>query len=350
MSFRVAVIGAGRMGKLHARVISQMPGTELVCVVDTKPGEAEAVAKSLNCQAFTDDTKAVSLVDAAIISVPTIHHIQAARPFVEAGKHVLIEKPLFNDVAPAEELIALARKTGATIHVGHTERFNPAVLAISKYSIRPKFIEAHRVSPFTFRSADVGVVLDMMIHDIDLVLMLAGSKVASLHAVGVNVLGKHEDICNARLIFENGCVANLTASRLAVKTERRMRIFSEEAYLSVDYARKLGTVIKKSKNLDLIQMARDMKLTDLVELAKTVDYTKLLNVEELVIQDSVEPLRLQAEAVRQSFETGVPPVVSADDGLAAVRVATSIMDCLRNYKWDGDKSTRHGMDIIRKDD
>ncbi|MFB3892523.1 MAG: Gfo/Idh/MocA family oxidoreductase [Phycisphaerae bacterium] len=348
---RIAVVGAGRMGKLHARVLGDMPGVKLACVVDINPATAEAVARQRDCPAFTRVEDAVDKVDAAVISVPTLHHLAAARPFVAAGKPVLIEKPITNDPAAAEDLIALARRTGASIQVGHTERFNPAVVAMRKYAIRPKFIEAMRISPFTFRSADVGVVLDMMIHDIDLVLMLAGGEVQSIHAVGVNVLGAHEDICNARLIFDNGCVADITASRLAIKTERKMRVFSEVAYLSVDYAKKVGTVIKKDRNLDLIQMARDLDVDDLAQLAQSVDYTKLLAVEQLVVDDSTEPLRSQAEAFRRTVVEGEEPVVSAIDGLKAVRLANRIIDAVKHYKWDGPASQtgRQGLDVITKD-
>ena len=346
MSFRVAVVGVGRMGKLHARVLSEMPEAQLICVVDTNLAAAAAVAKQRNCLALATPQEAVALVDAAIIAVPTVAHLVAAEPFIAAGKPVLVEKPFTNDLAAGERLLALARTTGASVQVGHAERFNPAVVAMRKYAIQPKFIEAHRISPFTFRSADVGVVLDMMIHDIDLVDMLAGSAVASVHAVGVSVIGRHEDICNARLIFENGCVANLTASRLAIKTERKMRIFSEEAYLSVDYGKKVGVVIQKSQNLDLIQMAREMDVADLAELAGSVDYTKLLKMEELVVDDSTEPLRAQAEAFRQTVVNGAPPVVSAADGLAAVKVAYRIVDSMQHHKWDGSQSQRQGPDVL----
>jgi predicted dehydrogenase len=337
------------MGKLHARVVSEMEDTELACVVDVNAATAGAVAKQRNCKALTSVEEAVGLVDAAIIAVPTLRHLEAARPFIAAGKPVLIEKPFTDDPSAGEELIALARSTGTSVQVGHTERFNPAVMAMTKYAIMPKFIEAHRISPFTFRSADVGVVLDMMIHDIDLVLMLAGGKVQAVHAVGINVIGSHEDICNARLIFDNGCVANITASRLGIKTERKMRIFSEEAYLSVDYGKKVGIVIKKSENLDLIQMARDMAVEDLAELAQSIDYAKLLKVEQLVIDDSNEPLRAQAQAFRDTVVNGAPPVVTASDGLAAVRVAKQIVEAIKHHRWDGAQGDRAGLDVIQKD-
>ena len=348
MSFRVAVVGAGRMGKLHARVFSEMEQAELVCVVDVNLSAAEAVAKQRNCLALSNVADAVDKVDAAIIAVPTLHHVAAARPFLGAGKAVLIEKPLAGSVAEGEELVALAKANGTTVQVGHTERFNPAFLAVQKYAIEPKFIEASRISPFTFRSADVGVVLDMMIHDLDLVLMMAGGQVEQVHAVGVNVIGQHEDICNARLVFDNGCVANVTASRLAIKTERKTRIFSEEAYVSVDYGKKAGIVIQKSRNLDLIQMAREADAEDLAELATSVDYTKLIKVEELVVDDSCEPLRRQAEAFRRSVVEGERPVVSVDEGLAAVRCAHAIVESMRQHRWDGSASERAGLDVIRK--
>ena len=349
MTFRVAVVGAGRMGKLHARVLGEMDETELACVVDASAAAGGALAEQRDCRALTDPAEAVPLVDAAVIAVPTVHHAAAARPFLAAGKSVLIEKPLSNTVAEAEEMVALAGRTGAKMQVGHTERFNPVALAVGKYAIRPKFIEANRISPFTFRSADVGVVLDIMIHDIDLIGSLAGGAVQQIHAVGVNVLGPHEDIANARLVFDNGCVANVTASRLAIKTERKMRIFSEEAYLSVDYAKKIGIVVRKSANLDLLRMARDMDVEDLAELAGSVDYTKLLKVEELAIEDATEPLRLQAEAFRRTVVEGAPPVVSAADGLAAVKIADEIVRSIKQHRWDGDDSARAGLGILGKE-
>ncbi|MFP4105017.1 MAG: Gfo/Idh/MocA family oxidoreductase [Phycisphaerae bacterium] len=351
MSFRVAVVGCGKMGKLHARVLSEMPDAELVGVVDSNEATARAVARQRDCRAFTTVSGIVDKVDAAIISVPTVHHLQAAQPLVQAGKSVLIEKPFTNDLEGGQKLIDLAEETGASVQVGHTERFNPVAVAMRKYDIKPKFIEADRISPFTFRSADVGVVLDMMIHDIDLVLMLLGSgaEIEQVHAVGVNVIGEHEDICNARLMFANGSVVNITASRLAIKTERKMRIFSEEAYLSVDYARKVGLVVTKSENLDLIQMAREKDISDLAELAQSVDYTKLLNVEELVIDESAEPLRHQAEAFRDTVVNGAGPVCSAADGLAAVRLAREIVDVAKRHRWDGPTGPREGLDILTRE-
>lgn len=347
MSIRVGVIGLGRMGKLHCRVLSEMPETELACVVDTDADVAETVAGKFNTPAVSA-AEAVELVDAVVVATPTCDHVVAARPFIAAGKAVLVEKPIADNIAAAEELIDLAKQTGSSIQVGHTERFNPAVEAIRRFDITPKFIEAHRISPFTFRSADIGVVLDMMIHDIDLVLMLAGGdEPEQVEAVGVNVIGATEDIANARLTFLNGCVANLTASRLAIKSERKMRIFSEQAYLSVDYGRKVGLVVKKSENLDLIQMARKMNAKNMSELAGKLDYTELIKIEQLEVSDDVEPLRKQAEAFYNCVANGADPVVPATAGLAAIRCAAAITESIKSHRWDGSASERQGPDIIQ---
>ncbi|HUS48103.1 MAG TPA: Gfo/Idh/MocA family oxidoreductase [Phycisphaerae bacterium] len=349
MSVRMGVVGAGRMGKLHCRVLSEMTGVELVCVVDASPAAAAAVAAQYGAIALNRAEDAVERVDAAIVAVPTSAHVEAARPFVAAGKPVLIEKPLANSSAEGEELIALAERTGSSIQVGQTERFNPAVDAVRRFDIKPKFIEAHRISPFTFRSADIGVVMDMMIHDIDLVLMMVGGEPTDVQAVGVNVLGRHEDIANARMRFPDGCVANLTASRLAVRSERKMRIFSEQAYLSVDYGKKVGAVVKKSENLDLIQMAAQMDAANLAELAMSLDYTKLLKFEQLQVADDVEPLRKQAEAFCRCVADGAEPVVPAAEALADLRCAEAIVAAIKRHRWDGEASDRVGLDIISKD-
>jgi len=348
MTPRIAVVGLGRMGKLHCRVLSEMPDVHLACVVDTDPDAVADAARRHGVEGLNDAAEAVDRVDAAIIAVPTGAHVAAARPFVQAGKGVLIEKPIAAASADAEELLKLAGRTGSVVQVGHTERFNPAVLAIRRFGIAPKFIEAHRISPFTFRSADVGVVLDMMIHDIDLVGMMVDAEPDRVEAVGVNVLGAHEDIANARVCFPGGCVANLTASRLAIKTERKMRIFSETAYVSVDYAKRVGIVVNKSANLDLIQMAREMDAKDLAELAAGVDYRSLVRYEELKVENTVEPLRSQAEAFCRTITAGAEPVVPGRAGLAAVRCAEAIVASIKAHHWDGDASDRVGLDIISK--
>ena len=348
MSFNVAVVGVGRMGKHHARTLAAMEGVNLVAVVDANEKNAQAVAKQRDCEALTDVADVIDRVDAAVIAAPTIAHLDLARPFLEAGKPVLVEKPFCNDVEAGQALLDLAAANGTFIQIGHTERYNPASLAVQRYDFHPKFIEAHRISPYTFRSADVGVVLDMMIHDIDLVLMFARGNVVDVQAIGVNVIGGTEDICNARLLFDNGCVANITGSRIAIKTERKMRLFSEEHYLSVDFGKKIGLVVEKDKNLDLLQMARDMDVDDIAELAQTVDYKELLTVEELTGDESKDPLTMQAEAFRASVMNGAPVQCRGEEGLAAVKVAQAIVAAMAEHAWDGSAAKRTGPDVLSK--
>jgi predicted dehydrogenase len=237
---RVAVIGAGKMGTIHAKVYGQMPQCELVGVVDIDRQKAQHLAEQHQCAAFTECTDLLGKVDAVTIATPTVTHLPLARTFIENKVAVLIEKPLAADVKEGKKIVALARKNDSVVAVGHSERCNPVVQAIKRLNIQPKFIEADRISPYPFRSTDVGVVLDVMIHDIDIILSLAASKIKKVDAVGVNVVEDKEDICNARIIFDNGCIANITASRLALKTERKVRVFSRQAYLSVDISRRAG--------------------------------------------------------------------------------------------------------------
>jgi predicted dehydrogenase len=315
------------MGRLHTRVYSQMPDVKLVGVYDASPETASAVADSFGCKAFSDVGQMLADVRAVTIAVPTAFHADLAEQCLGWGVACLIEKPLARDVAECRRIANAAAHAGAVAMVGHIERFNPVMRAVGTLDIRPRFIEVIRVSPLTFRSIDVGVVLDMMIHDIDIVLRLAGSKVAKIDAIGVSVLGTVEDICNARLTFENGCVANLTASRLALKTERRMRLFSPDAYVSLDYGKKYGLIARRGKNVDAIREAaqkiRSGEITDLSEL----NYSDLVNVEELQIDD-IEPLRAELESFVAAIRSGKQPEVTVEDGAAAVETATRIVESI----------------------
>lgn len=318
------------MGRLHARVYSQMPQVRLVGVVDTSRQAAHDTAAQYGGQAFDSVEQLAGQVRAVTIATPTTTHVEVSTPLLSSGVACLIEKPLAQDVAAARQIVETARRNAAVLQVGHIERFNPAVRSLRKLEIRPRFIEVTRISPLTFRSIDVGVVLDVMIHDIDIVLSLARSKVARIDAQGVSLIGggsaqaPAEDICSARLTFENGCVADLTASRLSLKTERRLRIFAPEAYVSLDYQKKYGIVVRKTGNLEAIREAVNRIRTGEVKDLTSLDYTKIVKVEELTIDD-VEPLRAQNEAFIRSVTAGEPPVVSGEDGLAAVEVAERIV-------------------------
>jgi predicted dehydrogenase len=323
----VAVIGCGRMGRLHARVYSQMPSVKLVGVYDINAESAAAVAQQYACPAFARAEDLLPHVQAVTVAVPTQHHLEVAAPFLESGIACLIEKPLAKDVGQARRIVELASRGNAIVQVGHIERFNPAIRAMDRLKIEPQFIEVTRISPLTFRSIDVGVVLDMMIHDIDIILKLARSPVARIDAVGVSVIGDVEDVCNARITFANGCVANVTASRLALKTERKMRVFSRDAYVSIDYQKRYGMVAHRSDNLEVVretvQKIRSGEIQDLSQL----NYQDIVKVEELEIDD-VEPLRAQLDSFVAAVRREAPPAVSAEDGLAAVDVARRIVESI----------------------
>ena len=344
----VAVIGAGHMGRHHVRKYSELPDVQLVAVIDTNVERARELAEPLGARWADQLTPELGDVAAATIAVPTVAHLAIAQPLIERGTHLLIEKPLAPNSTDADTLVALVRKHGVIVQVGHTERFNPAVRAVDRLGLRPKFVETHRISPFTFRSADVGVVFDLMIHDIDILLHLVGEEVLNVDAVGVNVLGPHEDIANARVTCQGGAVANLTASRLALKTERKLRVFCEHAYVSLDYQQKLGVAITLDGNLDVLKLARERNLDDLSQLAG-LDFGKLVHVEPLQIDDR-DPLQAEIEAFVQCIRTRSQPPVGVEDGARAVRLAEQIVQSLSAHRWDGAAGERVGLkaDIFGK--
>jgi len=331
---RTAVIGAGKMGEIHAKVYHQLAQSKLVAVVDIDPKRAKQLAKKYKCEYFTDCAEILDKVDAVTISAPTICHKKLAELFIERGIACLIEKPLASNVAEAQELVALAEKNNVTVAVGHSERCNPVVQAMKRLNIEPRFIEAHRISPYPFRSTDIGVVMDVMIHDIDIILSLAASKVQKIDAVGVGIIDEDkEDICNARIVFENGCIANVTASRLALKTERKVRVFSRQAYLSLDYLQKTGTIIKAdTDNIEVVERIRKLKSAGKFELLKA-GWTDLVHYETLEIDDR-EPLRVEQESFLAAVaDKSSKPEVTAREGLAAMQCAEMILNSIRQHKW-----------------
>jgi len=329
---RTAIIGAGKMGAIHAKVYNQLPQCELVAVVDIDPGKAQRLADQYHCLASTDCAEIMDKVDAVTIATPTVTHLKLAKIFIKKQIAVLVEKPLAANVREGKKIVALAKKHGTVVAVGHSERCNPVAQAIKRLNIQPKFIEANRISPYPFRSTDVGVVLDVMIHDIDIILSLAASKIKRVDAVGVNVVEDREDICNARIVFENGCIANITASRLALKTERKVRVFSRQAYLSVDYLRKSGIIIKADPNINVLKWIKGHKESGDFDLT-TVNWPDLLHIEQLNVDDK-EPIRLEQEAFLQAVtDRACMPEVSAQEGLAALECAQKILVSVRKHKW-----------------
>ncbi len=329
---RTAVVGAGKMGAIHSKVYSQLNESELVAIVDVQKDKADTLAGQYGCQAFTDIEALIDKVDAVTISAPTANHLEIAKGFIENNIAVMIEKPLAANVVQAREIVDLAKKHNTIVAVGHSERCNPVVQAMKRLDIEPRFIEANRISPYTFRSTDIGVVMDVMIHDIDIILSLAASGIKKIDAVGVNVIGDHEDICNARIVFENNCVANITASRVALKTERKVRVFSSQAYLSLDYLKKEGVIIKAAPNVDVVKWIQEHQTQDF-DFAD-VNWPDLLHIEQLDIED-VEPLRIEQQLFLKAVsDKQSRPEVTAEDGLAAMECAEMILASIKEHKWE----------------
>jgi predicted dehydrogenase len=321
------------MGRHHARVYAQIPEVEFVGAVDHDPERSAGIVSEWGGASFgTVDELIDAGVDAVTIATPTITHRALAEQLLGAGVHCMIEKPLAPDSENAAAITDAAHRAERVIQVGHVVRYDPVMRAIREIEgLRPRFIEMLRVSPMTFRSIDVGVVLDMMIHDLDLLMMLIGVEPEEIHANAVSVLGEAEDVCNARLVFpadEDGIrsVANVTASRLAFKTERKLRIISEDTYVAADFGERSGTVVHKTANQEQLDEVRN-QLRDGKDLSD-VDYLSLVNTEPLQVGDG-EPLRLQAEAFLYAIRTGERPEVDAAAGSAAVRTAERIVEAAR---------------------
>lgn len=330
---KTAVIGGGKMGSIHARVYSTLDTAELLAIVDTDKQRAEKLAAEFNCKALSGYEELIGSVDAVTISTPTQAHYEVAKTFITAGVAVMIEKPLAASIQQGQEIVDLAKKHNVVVAVGHSERCNPVVQAVKRLNIEPKFIEAHRISPYPFRSTDIGVVMDVMIHDIDIILSLAGGKVKSVDAAAINVIADNEDICNVRITFDNGCVANITASRLALKTERKVRLFSRQAYLSLDYFKKEGIVIKAAPNVDVVNWIRQQQQNESFDFAN-VNWPDMLHIEQLDIEDG-EPLRLEQQAFLKAVaDKDSQPEVTAEDALAAMQCAEMILESARDHKWD----------------
>lgn len=250
-TIRVAVVGVGYLGNFHAEKYARMEDVDLVGVVDNDMARARQVAQAHQTRAFDDHRQLLDQVDAVSIAVPTPWHFEISRDFLNQGVDVLIEKPITTNLTEADELINLADQKNLIIQVGHLERFNPAVVALEDKITIPRFIESHRLSTFKERGTDVSVVLDLMIHDIDIILNFVRSELTNIHAAGIPVITNQVDIANARLTFANGCVANVTASRISTKNERKIRLFQQDAYISVDFANhEIDIIRKNSHNTD----------------------------------------------------------------------------------------------------
>lgn len=321
MSFRVAVVGVGHLGRHHARLWAKTPGAELVAVADADPARAAEVAKACGTRALPDYRR-IEGVDGVSVAVPTVLHHEVASFFLERGVHALVEKPMTRTSVEAEALVDLARRKGALLQPGFVERFNPAIRAAAASIRAPRFIEAVRVAPLKFRSLDIGVVMDLMIHDLDIVLWLAGGPPSSVESVGVSVLTGQEDMVNARLRFPGGCVADLTASRIATKTVREIRVFQEDAYLSIDYGERRVKLCRKRGALpkDPAELAALLARAGGDPLALMA---RFLDLQDVAIEEE-EPLAAEIRAFLAAATGKEKPVVTGEDALGALRVAEQV--------------------------
>ncbi|OGS22627.1 MAG: hypothetical protein A2252_03345 [Elusimicrobia bacterium RIFOXYA2_FULL_39_19] len=301
----VCVIGIGNLGQHHARNYSTMPGVNLTGVVDVNPKRLEKIASQFKTNAFSDYKEAIKNADAVSIVVPTSMHYEIGKEVIMAGKHCLIEKPFTTSVEHAEELIHLAQKQGTVLQIGHIERFNGAILALQKYIDQPKFIETDRLGPYDPRVSDVGVVLDLMIHDLDIVPFLVGSKVKDVEAYGTRIFSKHEDIAKIRLRFHNGCVADLTASRVTMGKYRKLRIFQSTAYISVDYPTQRFRIYTKKK--PQVESLKDIEITS----------PKV---------ERIEPLKKELEHFIECVREDKKPLVTGEYGKDALVLALEVLN------------------------
>ena len=318
---KVGVLGAGHLGKIHLRLLNQSKKYELVGFYDAFDENAKKVATEFGYKKFDSIADLIAAVDVVDIVTPTMQHFDCAKQVIEAGKHLFIEKPISNTVEEAEEIIALATKHNVKGQVGHVERFNPAFTAVKDQIKNPMFIETHRLADFNPRGTDVPVVLDLMIHDIDAILSVVKSKVKSVHASGVSVLSQSPDIANARIEFENGCVANVTSSRISMKNMRKSRFFQKDAYISVDYLDKICEVVKM-KEAPAVPGDFDMILQN-AEGEKKQIYFDNPNVQaNNAILDELESF---ADAINNN----TTPIVTLEDGTEALRVAYMIIKSMK---------------------
>lgn len=330
---RVAVIGVGNLGGLHARIYRENPRAELVAIVDPSGERVRELSAELGCAAFEDVSQLSGELDAVSIAVPTSLHASIAIPLLERGIPCLIEKPLATDAAEAEAICAAARRGKTTVAVGHVERFQPGLRRVREMNLQPRFIECHRLAPMSFRSLDIGVVHDLMIHDLDLVLDLVGSPVESLDAAGGAILTEREDVASVRLVFANGARANVTASRASLQPMRRFRMFSSSAYVSLDFTKNYGLVVQKGPAWEQGRTA--LRGMDPAALAQQKDWiaSHVLDVSELDLAGLERPLQAELDSFLRSVQERRPPEVSGEAGVRALALADRIVEQIRAQSW-----------------
>lgn len=324
---RIGVIGVGHLGRLHVQNYKQIPGTELVGIYDIDLELAKQVASEFQVQAFNNLGSLLGQIEAASIVVSTINHFEIARECLERGIHCLVEKPITSTLSEADKLIQISTNKDLMLQVGHIERYNPAIVALNDFELKPMFIESHRLASFNPRGTDVAVVLDLMIHDIDIILHLVKSPVTKIDASGVAVVTDEVDIANARLGFVNGCVANITASRISQKKMRKMRLFQRNAYIGIDFLQKFSEIYQlvdsDYTNIQFNQIPIEFGQLDQYGKSKKIIYERR-QIEE------ANALKMELESFLNSVRSGTRPVVSGEEGREALRVAIEITDMIKS--------------------
>ena len=332
---RVGVVGVGHLGSIHAKIYNEHPDAELVCVADADGARAQKVADELGCGCVADPRELPEL-DAVSVAVPTVAHAAVAVPLLEKGVGCLVEKPLAKDLADADRILEAAERGGATLAVGHVERFQPGVRRVRELGLQPRFIECHRLSTFSFRSLDVGVVHDLMIHDLDLILALMDSEVVEMDASGGAILTDGEDLASVRLVFANGARANVTASRVSLTPMRRFRLFSGSSYVSLDFTKNYGLMVRKGEGWDSgREKLRRLDEAELAELAKRSDFITgdMLDVSELQLEGEERPLQAELDSFLTNVREKTRPEVSGEDGRRALELAERIASEIRSQGW-----------------
>jgi predicted dehydrogenase len=320
---RIGVVGTGSIGKNHARVLSEIRDGEFSAIYDTNAATAQEVAARFHTRATGSLEEFASLVDAASVATPTSTHFPVAKFLLERGKHVLVEKPITETSADAQELSRLAHEHGLVLQVGHIERFNPVLSALESRLAHPRFIESHRLSPYPNRSTEIGVVLDLMIHDLEIILHLVQSPLRRVDAVGVPVLSRGEDIANARLEFENDCIANVTVSRISPEKLRKIRVFQEDAYLSLDYQAQEGFIFRLAESA-ATESSLFKRLLAARDSAIVSEFAGRKIVREPVEIEKDEPLKRELAAFLECARLGSTPKVSGHQATAALELALKI--------------------------
>jgi predicted dehydrogenase len=343
---KLGVVGVGHLGQIHARIIAGLPGAELAGVTDANPDQAEQVAARHNTQVFSTHHELLAHVDGVCVVTPTTFHHSIACESLRRGIATLVEKPLAMDLSQADELVELTSRHGAILQVGHIERFNPAYEELRKRPMRPKFVECERHGTYTGRSTDIGAVLDLMIHDLDLLLDLVGESVTEVDAVGAAVFGGHEDLVNARLRFSNGCLAHLTASRMSPNPKRKLRAWAPEGYAGIDFIKRHLTLVQPSEELRRREFNPE-RYNDPSQRAVLQGqvFKRFLKSIDLDCNRG-DQLTDELEHFANCIRSGSRPRVAAEEGRAAIALAMRVLDSLKQHRWENRPDGPTGPDDL----